>query len=209
MAASSNGTVDLLSDIDFPQLAAFPELEPYILKGVRKTTDCRRLGNGSFGVVDELYVQGTLCAAKQLHESLLDPRTQGVDRVISRFVEECRIMASVRHPNIVQFLGLHIFPNRSYPTLVMEQLAMSLEDLLSEADKKKELLPLSLKVSILSDAAKGLVYLHNHKPQIIHRDLTSRNVLLNLAMQAKITDCLLYTSPSPRDATLSRMPSSA
>ena len=26
---------------------------------------------------------------------------------------------------------------------------------------------------------------------------------------AKINDCLLYTSPSPRDATLSRMPSSA
>ena len=26
---------------------------------------------------------------------------------------------------------------------------------------------------------------------------------------AIITDCLLYTSPSPRDATLSRMPSSA
>ena len=181
MAAPRNGRADL-------QLVAFPELEPYLLKGVKKTADCRRLGNGSFGVVDELYVQGTLCAAKQLHESLLDPRTQGVDRVISRFVEECRIMASVRHPNIVQFLGLHIFPNRSYPTLVMEQLAMSLEDLLSEADKKKELLPLSLKVSILSDAAKGLVYLHNHKPQIIHRDLTSRNVLLTLAMQAKITD---------------------
>ena len=26
---------------------------------------------------------------------------------------------------------------------------------------------------------------------------------------AKLTNCLLYTSPSPRDATLSRMPSSA
>ena len=26
---------------------------------------------------------------------------------------------------------------------------------------------------------------------------------------AKAIDCLLYTSPSPRDATLSRMPSSA
>ena len=181
MAAPRNGRADL-------QLVAFPELEPYLLKGVKKTADCRRLGNGSFGVVDELYVQGTLCAAKQLHESLLDPRTQGVDRVISRFVEECRIMTSIRHPNIVQFLGLHIFPRCSYPTLVMEQLAMSLEDLLNEADKTKELLPLSLKVSILSDTAKGLVYLHNHKPQIIHRDLTSRNVLLTLAMQAKITD---------------------
>ena len=30
-----------------------------------------------------------------------------------------------------------------------------------------------------------------------------------LTMMAAITGCLLYTSPSPRDATLSRMPSSA
>ena len=189
MAASSIRTSDLLSRIDFPQqLAAYPELEPYLLKEVRQTPQCKRLGNGSFGVVDELYVQGTLCAAKQLHSSLLDPRTQGVDRVIGRFVEECRIMTSVRHPNIVQFLGLHIFPNSTHPTLVMEKLAMSLEDLLNEANEKKEDIPLSLKVSILSDTAKGLVYLHNHKPQIIHRDLTSRNILLTLAMQAKITD---------------------
>ena len=186
MATSSIRTSNL---IDFPQqLAAYPELEPYLLKGVRRTAECKRLGNGSFGVVDELYVQGTLCAAKQLHGSLLDPRTQGVDRVISRFVEECRIMTSVRHPNIVQFLGLHIFPNSTHPTLVMEKLAMSLEDLLNEANEKREDIPLSLKVSILSDTAKGLVYLHNHKPQIIHRDLTSRNILLTLAMQAKITD---------------------
>ena len=178
----------MASDVNLRHLDAFPELEPYLLRGARKTTDCRRLGTGSYGVVDELCVQGTMCAAKQLHESLLDPTSEGVDKVVSRFVEECRIMAGVRHPNIVQFLGLHIFPNSSYPTLVMEQLAMSLEDLLNEANKKKELFPLSLKVSILSDTAKGLAYLHNHKPQIIHRDLTSRNVLLNLAMQAKITD---------------------
>ena len=189
MAASSIHTSALLSDIDFPQqLAAYPELEPYLLKGVRQTAECKRLGNGSFGVVNELYVQGTLCAVKQLHTSLLDPRTQGVDRVISRFVEECRIMTSVRHPNIVQFLGLHIFPNSIHPTLVMEKLAMSLEDLRNEANERREGIPLSLKVSILSDTAKGLVYLHNHKPQIIHRDLTSRNILLTLAMQAKITD---------------------
>ena len=30
-----------------------------------------------------------------------------------------------------------------------------------------------------------------------------------LAKEHQITNCLLYTSPSPRDATLSRMPSSA
>ena len=84
--------------------------------------------------------------------------------------------------------AIHMLPNCTYPTLVMEQLAMSLEDLLNEAIGRKEELPLSLKISILTDVAKGLVYLHNHSPQIIHRDLTSRNVLLTLDMQAKITD---------------------
>ena len=180
----SNGVAN---DLLFAQ--AFRELEPYLLKGVKKTTDRKRLGTGSYGAVYELSVQGTLCAGKQLHESLLDPQNihQG-DKILTRFVEECRIMASVRHPNIVQFLGLHFFQDSSHPILVMEKLAMSLDDLLVEAEKKKGMIPLSLKVSILSDTAKGLAYLHNHKPQIIHRDLTSRNVLLTLAMQAKITD---------------------
>ena len=177
----------VVNDLQFAQ--AFRELEPYLLKGVKRTTDRKRLGTGSYGAVYELNVQGTLCAGKQLHESLLDPQNiyQG-DKILSRFVEECRIMASVRHPNIVQFLGLHFFQDSSHPILVMEKLAMSLDDLLMDAEKKKAILPLSLKVSILSDTAKGLAYLHNHKPQIIHRDLTSRNVLLTLAMQAKITD---------------------
>ena len=36
-----------------------------------------------------------------------------------------------------------------------------------------------------------------------------RNALAYAARQEKPFICLLYTSPSPRDATLSRMPSSA
>ena len=34
-------------------------------------------------------------------------------------------------------------------------------------------------------------------------------VLFFSELNAQFKDCLLYTSPSPRDATLSRMPSSA
>lgn len=183
MAESGN----ILGDVQFQTLIS-SRLDCYKLKDVKKTDDCKRLGKGSFVIVEELYVQGTLCAAKQLHESLLDPDSEGVDRVKLRFEEECQIMANIRHPNIVQFLGLHKFPNRSYPTLVMERLTMSLEDLLIAVKKNKEGLPFSLKVSILSDTAKGLVYFHNHDPQIIHRDLTSRNILLSLGLQAKITD---------------------
>ena len=37
----------------------------------------------------------------------------------------------------------------------------------------------------------------------------SDEVLLDKAVRDAAKACLLYTSPSPRDATLSRMPSSA
>ena len=38
---------------------------------------------------------------------------------------------------------------------------------------------------------------------------TSRLSMLSFEECKKITDCLLYTSPSPRDPSISRMPSSA
>ena len=56
--------------------------------------------------------------------------------------------------------------------------------------------------------ADGLVFFHTSNKML---DVTS--VVARLAEDAGLTaryiDCLLYTSPSPRDATLSRMPSSA
>ena len=41
------------------------------------------------------------------------------------------------------------------------------------------------------------------------RDAAANASGLRASTRAKTTFCLLYTSPSPRDATLSRMPSSA
>ena len=120
-------------------------------------------------------------------------------------------MSGLRHPNITLFLGVCFLPNCQLPVLVMERLDGSLDDLLETVPN----IPLALKRSILEDVARGLLYLHTHDHQIIHRDLTAKNVLLTSSLVAKITDlgnsriCLLYTSPSPRDATLSRMPSSA
>ena len=93
-------------------------------------------------------------------------------------------MSSLRHPNITQFLGLCFLPGTQLPLLVMERLETSLDDLLEHIPS----LPLSLKFSVLEDVASGLLYLHNRPSPVIHRDLTSKNVLLTSSLVAKISD---------------------
>ena len=186
-----------------------PDLRPFMLRDVEYTS--KKLGDGSFGSVEEVMISGTVCACKKLHDALIDPRNQGVGRVNSRFESECRLMSRVRHPKVVQFLGLCEYPASQYPALVMERLACSVEDLLMKAQKEKSIIPFSLKISILTDTLKGLVYLHSHNPCIVHRDLTSRNILLTPSMEAKIADFgnALIIDPQTVNKTLTRIPGTA
>ena len=64
------------------------------------------------------------------------------------------------------------------------------------------------------DELKQLVEFHAADVVIFDNELShAQNRNLEVALEVKVLDrtelCLLYTSPSPRDATLSRMPSSA
>lgn len=36
------------------------------------------------------------------------------------------------------------------------------------------------------DAARGMLYLHSHKPTILHRDLKSPNLFVNNALHVKV-----------------------
>ena len=209
--------------------AVFAKFESFRLTGV-KVTD-RVLGHGSYATVLELEYLGLKCAGKKIHEILL---MQGnTSYTVRRFEEECHLLSQVRHPNIVQFLGVFFQQDEQAPILVMEFLPTNITSCIEQYG----ILPNEVSYSILYDVALGLCYLHNQTPPIIHRDLSSNNILLTPNMTAKISDlgvarilnltplqvshmtqtpgtpaympCLLYTSPSPRDATLSRMPSSA
>ena len=104
--------------------------------------------------------------------------------MVRKYLQECQLMSSLHHPNITQFLGLCFLPGTQLPLLVMERLETSLDDLLEHMPN----LPLSLKCSVLEDTASGLLYLHKRQPPVIHRDLTSKNVLLTSSLVAKITD---------------------
>lgn len=145
----------------------------------------RVLGQGAYGSVDEVEIPGALCAAKKIHDGLLNvANNEEIRRISEAFVRECRLMSTLRHPHIVQFMGVSYLPGSRLPSLVMERLDSCLHELLETTPN----IQLSTKLSILVSVAGGLVYLHSQTPPVIHRDLTARNVLLNSALVAKIAD---------------------
>ena len=157
------------------------------------------IGRGSYGSVEEVELHGAICAAKKIYDVVLDNSEAPVEELHMAsitFVKECQLMSTLRHPHIVQFLGVCILPGSRLPALVMERMLTSLHNLLEPETSNSEpqpntpklFFPLSLKRSILHNIAWGLAYLHEHSPPIIHRDLSARNVLLNSAMVAKIAD---------------------
>ena len=144
-----------------------------------------------------MAVPGAICAAKKIDFFLNAAQVpqNAIRKATTQFVTECQLMSTLRHPNIVQFMGLCFLPGSQLPALVMERLLTSLHDLLDPEtdpppppDTPKPFFPLSLKCSILHNVASGLTYLHERSQPIIHRDLSARNVLLNSGMVAKIAD---------------------
>ena len=172
-------------------LGDHPELRPYVLSDVQLTGTT--IGHGAYGSVEEVAVP--VCgAAKKVHDVLL-----GSPKITSQFAEELQLMSTLRHPNIVQFLGLCFFPGSRLPALVMERLLTSLHDLLDpetddaqppprDAPRPLSLFTMGLKCSILHNVASGLAFLHERSPPIIHRDLSAKNVLLNSELVGKIAD---------------------
>ena len=125
------------------------------------------------------------CAGKKLHETFFSETSRREKQSITaRFAEECLTHSKLRHPNIVQLIGVYYMPGSRVPTLVMELMPLSLASALERYPN----IPSHVKNVILLDVSLGLYFLHNRTPPIIHRDLTANNVLLTESMRAKIAD---------------------
>ena len=166
-----------------------PGLRPFVLSNIQLTGI--NIGGGAYGRVDEVTFP-VAAAAKSIYP-ILQGGSLEQPKAASEFVRECQLMSTLCHPNIVQFLGVAFFPDSRLPSLVMERLLTSLHDLLAPdtpptRDPPLAFFSMTLKCSVLQDVARGLAYLHEQSPPIIHRDLSARNVLLNSGMVGKIAD---------------------
>ena len=168
----------MIYEMDSQQYAQ-TSLEQYRLLTARETG--LEFGRGSYAAVVEVDYKGLRCAGKKIHRVLYEGQ---VDNLVRRFEEECRLLSQLRHPHIVQFLGIYFEVDTNAPVLVMEFLPTTLTQCLD----RYGVMPEEINCSILQDVAVGLRYLHDRRDPIIHRDLSANNVLLTADMRAKISD---------------------
>ena len=135
------------------------------------------LGYGSFGVVYKARCDDFICAAKMIHPILYDPAAEQLMQSqcvpIRRFEQECALLSTLRHPNIVQFIGIHRDLDTGLPVLLMECMDESLTCYLESFSLP---IPYHVQVNICHSVASALSYLHANN--IVHRDVDSNDILL-------------------------------
>ena len=166
------------------------QLKPFEIVGHR-LQDCTKGGDrelvaGAYGFVYEVKVDGVNRIAKKPHVYFLKRAREAEKKaVVQSFKRECVVLSKLRHPNIVQFIGITYENNdRDNISMVMEKMECDLSKFLEDTEE----ISLATKLFVLQDVSFGLVYLHESNPPILHRDLTARNILLTRSLRAKIAD---------------------
>ncbi len=128
-----------------------------------------------------------LVAIKQLHSHL-----QADEEFVAMLLDEARLAARIRHPNVVPVVDMEASPSLY---LVMEYIeGDKLSGLIKALAKQKQALPPSVAMRIVHDSLEGLHEAHilrdeEGKPlQIIHRDISPQNILVGVDGVTRITD---------------------
>lgn len=160
------------SSSDYKELERFDSHQFWVVTEEEIEFTDEELGRGGWGVVKVATFRGLRCAAKRMHKLIISDYNRHL------FVREMSIAARVRHPNLVQFIGATVDKE---PIILTELLACSLRSIL----EKKPLNPAQIS-SIGLDVARALNYLHLMRPDpVIHRDISSANILLNPTPNSK------------------------
>ncbi len=129
-----------------------------------------------------------LVAIKRMH-----PHLERDEEFVSAFIEEARLAARIRHPNVVATLDVE---DGDAPFLVMEYVEGDrLSGLVKEhVTRQREGLPLPIAMRCAIDALEGLHAAHDLRDDdgapldLIHRDISPQNVLVGIDGVARVTD---------------------
>jgi len=185
-APAMAATTELMDDLAF----VFPESSVSVSSHV--------LGRGAYGEVRVGTWRNCEIACKRLHSAASkdDQPALVLTDDVDALHREISMLSKLRHPNLVLFLGACFDKKTKQPTLLLTELmSASLYDVL-ETHKVSLSLPEVLDISL--DVSRGLAYLHSHDPAIVHRDVSSKNILLQ-GNRAKLADLgqARFSAPLP------------
>ena len=161
-------------------LGQIPQSQPFwVVERQEIHLTPEKLGEGGWANVSVAIFRGQRVAAKCLHNEIISAHN------VRLFTREMNIAAQARHPNLLQFIGATI---DGHPIILTELLPTSLRRLMESTRLSKPQVK-----SISCDVARALNYLHLTLPDpIIHRDISSANVLLEASgegsWKAKVCD---------------------
>ncbi|XP_030970808.1 G-type lectin S-receptor-like serine/threonine-protein kinase RKS1 [Quercus lobata] len=138
------------------------------------------LGKGGFGSVYKgLLKNGMEIAVKKLSKN----SRQGIEQ----FKNEVVLIAKLQHRNLVRILGC--CAQGEEKMLIYEYLPNNSLDSYIFDETKRSWLDWGKRIEIICGIARGILYLHqDSRLRIIHRDLKASNVLLDIALNPKISD---------------------
>mmetsp|Transcript_9275 Transcript_9275/g.12770 ORF Transcript_9275/g.12770 Transcript_9275/m.12770 type:complete len:732 (+) Transcript_9275:110-2305(+) len=177
---------DHTNGIHTPLLSGSGMISDVFVKQVdpRSIRILQKIGKGTFGEVYKGLWNGTEVAIK-----FFNMPSQADGQFLQDFNKEVNIMKSLRHPNVLQFLGSYVEP----PNVCIVMEFMSRGSLYKILHDETAVLDMKLVTRMIIDAARGMNYLHKSNPIIIHRDLKSHNLLVDENWKVKVCDFGLST----------------
>ncbi|XP_038714626.1 MDIS1-interacting receptor like kinase 2-like [Tripterygium wilfordii] len=142
------------------------------------------IGEGGHGTVYKADLpSGDIVAVKRFHY-LLDSSNSSDQK---EFFNEVKALTEIKHRNIVKLHGFCI--HSKYTFLVYDYLQRgSLAKILSNDEQAKEL-DWCRRVNVIKGVSHALSYMHHDlSSPIIHRDISSKNILLDLEYEARVSD---------------------
>ncbi|KAK9190158.1 hypothetical protein WN943_018760 [Citrus x changshan-huyou] len=125
---------------------------------------------------------GKVVALKKLHRSETEELAS-----LESFRNEARLLSQIRHRNIVKLYGFCLHENCMF--LIYEYMEMGSLFCILRTDEEAVGLDWTKRVNIVKGMAHALSYLHHHcTPPIVHRDISSNNILLNSEFEAFVAD---------------------
>jgi len=165
-SASSSGALalELHHQVDFGELSL---------------AEC--LGTGGFGAVYRAVFRGEEVAVKKL---FCEDGGRISPLQLEELEKEVAALRSLRHPRLVKFMGACLQP----PNLCIVTEYMPGGSLHHLLHKARTPLTLSQQARMALQVSEGVAFLHSLTPPVVHRDLKSLNIVLDLTYNAKICD---------------------